>query len=237
MSWYGFCFLIFTTWQRARPTAWISFFMLPIRFSDNKSTVCLRGQWAQHGALVTLTSRLRCCRWSVSQEVGFERDAGRGLGGAAGGGVSAAGFSVQTLLVSFDGGFQARLQVRGRRNERPEEGRNTSNLSSRFRSFINSKWYMNCKCFTCWTRQTRFVTDYNLVVTCYRNTAECWGPRRIRSLSAASCRDRDAAGADPRAFSSRRKEMRRGNKMATSWGPEGQKTLNVRFCDKQDMMS
>lgn len=50
----------------------------------------------------------------------------------------------------------------------------------------------------------------------YLNTAECWGPRRIRSLSAASWRDRDGAGAEPRAFSSRRKEMRRGNKMATS---------------------
>lgn len=53
--------------------------------------------------------------------------------------------------------------------------------------------------------------------TCvYLKTAECRGPRRIRSLSAASCRDRDAAGAELRAFSSRRKEMSRGNKMATS---------------------
>lgn len=51
----------------------------------------------------------------VSEEVGFERDARRGLGG----GVSAASFSVQTLLVSFDGGFQTRLQVRRRRDERP----------------------------------------------------------------------------------------------------------------------
>lgn len=57
---------------------------------------------------------------AVSQEVGFERDAGGGLGGAAGGGISAASFSVQTLLVSFDGGFQTRLQVRRRRDERPE---------------------------------------------------------------------------------------------------------------------
>lgn len=58
-----------------------------------------------------------------SQEVGFERDAGGGLGAAAGGGVSAAGFGVQTLLVPFDGGFQAGLQVRRRRDERPEGGK------------------------------------------------------------------------------------------------------------------
>lgn len=57
----------------------------------------------------------------VSQEVGFERDAGGRLGGAAVGRVSAASFSVQTLLVSFDGGFQTRLQVRRRRDERPED--------------------------------------------------------------------------------------------------------------------
>lgn len=62
-------------------------------------------------------------RWRVvSQEVGFERDAWGGLGGTAGGGVSAASFSIQTLLVSFDGGFQARFQVRRRGDETPEDG-------------------------------------------------------------------------------------------------------------------
>ena len=56
----------------------------------------------------------------LSQEVGFESDAGRGLGRAAGGGISTASFGVQTLLVSFDGGFQARLQVRRRCDEGPD---------------------------------------------------------------------------------------------------------------------
>lgn len=42
----------------------------------------------------------------TSQEVGFECNAGGVLSGAAGGGVSAASFSIQTFLVSFDGGFQ-----------------------------------------------------------------------------------------------------------------------------------
>lgn len=76
--------------------------------------------------------------WRVSsQEVGFECDARGGLGGTAGGGVSAASFSVQTLLVSFDGGFQARLQVRRRRDERPEGGQKTSNQSTSNQSISN----------------------------------------------------------------------------------------------------
>lgn len=58
-------------------------------------------------------------------------------------------------------------------------------------------------------------------VTFYLKTAEYWGPSRIRSCSAASWRERHTAGAEPRAFSSSRKEMRRGNKTATSWGPTG----------------
>lgn len=51
-------------------------------------------------------------------------------------------------------------------------------------------------------------------ITTDLKTAGCWGPRRIRSLSAESWRDLDARGAELRAFSSRRKEMRRGRKMA-----------------------
>ena len=57
----------------------------------------------------------------VSQEVGFECDARGGLGWAAACGVSTASFSIETLLVSFDGGFKTRLQVRRRRDERPEQ--------------------------------------------------------------------------------------------------------------------
>lgn len=68
----------------------------------------------QHVSDVNLRRRV------VSQEVGFQRDARGRLGGAAGGSVSAASFGVQTLLVSFDGGFQARLQVRRRRDEGPD---------------------------------------------------------------------------------------------------------------------
>lgn len=45
-------------------------------------------------------------RSSPSQEVGLERDAGGRLGAAAAARVSAASFSVQALLVSFDRGFQ-----------------------------------------------------------------------------------------------------------------------------------
>lgn len=112
---------------------------------------------------------------SVSQEVGFERDAGWGLGSAAGGGVSTASFSIQTLLVSFDGSFQTRLQVRGRRDERPEGGRNTSNQYFWFGSFINYilTQFIFAKCFTCWTmRQMGFITDYNVVVS--RSEYKCY---------------------------------------------------------------
>lgn len=57
---------------------------------------------------------------------------------------------------------------------------------------------------------------------CYLKTAEYGGPRRIRSLSAASWSKREAVGAEPRAFSSKRKEMSSCNKMAASLGPGGQ---------------
>lgn len=50
-------------------------------------------------------------------------------------------------------------------------------------------------------------------------TAEFWGPMRMRSLKADSCSEREAAGADAKAFSSSRREMRMGNSTATSCGP------------------
>lgn len=78
------------------------------------------------------------------------------------------------------------------------------------------------------TNQTRPVCKkITAHITTDLKTAGCWGPKRIRSLSAESWRDLDGRGAELRAFSSRRKEMRRGSKTATSWGPEGQNTQNM----------
>ncbi len=41
----------------------------------------------------------------------------------------------------------------------------------------------------------------------------------MRSLKEDSCSEREAAGADAKAFSSSRREMRMGNSTATSCGP------------------
>lgn len=51
------------------------------------------------------------------------------------------------------------------------------------------------------------------------NSAECWGPIRIRSRKADSCRLRAAIEAEDRAFSSSRKEMRMCSRIGISWEP------------------
>lgn len=69
-----------------------------------------------HSVLVTLNSRDSLCvadlSLAASQELCFERDAGRGLPSAVGSWVSTASFNIQTLLISFDGSLKTRLQVR-----------------------------------------------------------------------------------------------------------------------------
>lgn len=58
-------------------------------------------------------------------------------------------------------------------------------------------------------------------------TAGCWGPRRIRSCRADSCREHEASGAVARVFSSSRKETRMGNSTATNWSPTPRHSTNI----------
>lgn len=84
-----------------------------------------------HSVLVTLNSRDRLCvadlSLAASQELCFERDAGRGRPSAVGSWVSTASFNIQTLLISFDGSLKTRLQVRRCCDEWPVGGRKIYN--------------------------------------------------------------------------------------------------------------
>lgn len=51
-------------------------------------------------------------------------------------------------------------------------------------------------------------------------TDEYWGPICMRFCKAKSCKFLSMEVADPRAFSSKRKEMRMGRRQVTSWEPE-----------------
>lgn len=57
----------------------------------------------------------------------------------------------------------------------------------------------------------------------FLNTEEYRGPICMRFCKAKSCRLLITEVADPRALSSRRKEMRTGRRQATSWEPVGEK--------------
>lgn len=77
---------------------------------------CPSEQSKYHSVLVTLNSRDSLCvadlSLAASQELCFERDAGRGLPSAVGSWISTASFNIQTLLISFNGSLKTRLQVR-----------------------------------------------------------------------------------------------------------------------------
>lgn len=53
----------------------------------------------------------------------------------------------------------------------------------------------------------------------FLKTDEYWGPICMRFCKAKSCKFLIIEGADARAFSSKRKEMRIGRRQATSWEP------------------
>lgn len=97
-----------------------------------------------HSVLVTLNSRDSLCvadlSLAASQELCFERDAGRGLPSAVGSWVSTASFNIQTLLISFDGSLKTRLQVRRCCDEWPVGGRKIYNRLLHIHWSLKAAW-------------------------------------------------------------------------------------------------